>query len=151
MLRSTCVSDEEPRWRLFADTITVSNFAVVKDSKSDRMITWPRIRSRLFASQPSIDLSDPHLFKAIIAHSNDKDFGVTTDVAKMFHNIILPRWIAFLFPLSTVCIVDMPSSLRNYVIKSVCLAKRPKKCERFRPHQETLPMGLPGQYTLPTA
>lgn len=140
MIEWSPLAVESLAYQRTADRLTMSSFAVRKDSLRDRMISWPRTQNKLMPDPPYVDLPDPSIFGSIRAPSDADLQAFYFDVGNMFHNIRLPSSMAKLFPLRTVSFGDLPGTLQRRI--EITLGCRPRQHERFRPLQATLPMGF---------
>lgn len=99
--------------RSFSDRITITNFALTRDTHADRLITWPRLQIHRFAASLDIDIPGARLFSRIITSQGTTATGAAIDVAIFFHNIVLPRWLSYLFPITHICFADIPGELNR--------------------------------------
>ena len=60
----------------------------------------------------------------------------------MFHNILLPTWLKFFFPLKAIAFGNLSGPAQRNLIKQLCLRQRPRQSELFCLYQATLPMGF---------
>lgn len=123
-----------------ANVLTTSTFAVAKDDKKDRLISWPKVYNGLFPPPPFIDLPNPGLFQKIIPQTQQKHTDFFFDVANMFHNIVLPSNMQLIFPFKAVPFGNLSATLQLKITAEA--GWRPAQHERARPLQRTLPMGF---------
>jgi len=141
MIAWSRVGSESPNLRRLRDALTMSSFGVTKDKDSDRLISWPRVQNEWFLPSPSPCFPDPSAFSRLFADESPTGAGFALDVANMFHNIRLPTWMVSLFPLTTLLYQEMPSGLQRHVLSELGISICPPYT-RFRPMQQTLPMGF---------
>jgi len=131
---------ESIEYSKLAKRLTMTSFAVRKDEKKDRMISWPRFQNMILPDPPYTELPTPDLFSTIRIEKEAKLEGFYFDISNMFHNIRLPKALAKLMPLTPVT----ASSLSERTIAGIeaSFGRSIQPYEKIRPIQATLPMGF---------
>lgn len=136
MLHWSSVAQEDDEYRVLADKVEMTLFAVTKDMYCDRLISWPRVQNELLPP-PFVSLPDPSLLGGIRCDSNGAS-AIFLDIQNMYHNIPLPHQLARLFPLRPVSLHQLPppfqTKLAQYLQLSLdfphllrpCLGNLPK-------------------------
>lgn len=132
-------SSESQTYRQLAPHLELTLFAVSKTEKTDRLISWPRTQNMLMPEPPYTPLPDPSLYSSI-HQTAGKLQAFSLDVANQFHNIVLPQWLARLFPMKPVCISQLDNTTAQRVRSRLNL--EPGSNCIVRPCQATLPMGF---------
>lgn len=131
---------ESAQYAELAKRLTMTSFAVRKDDKRDRMISWPRYQNLILPDAPYTELPSPDLFDTIRIEKESKLAGFYFDISNMFHNIRLPRALAKLMPLTPVKVSSL--SARTIVAIEANFGRKLHPHENIRPIQTTLPMGF---------
>lgn len=133
---------EVPDHAELLDVATHSSFAVVLDDDHDRLISWAQLQNLLFRKPTEVALPCPDLFSRISVQLGDSASGWALDVSDMFHNMLLPPWLAKCFPLTKPRFKNLPGPCQRQIIRQLGLTRRPQQSALFRPSQQTMPMGF---------
>ena len=137
MLEWSRIKDESSKTRKLRDNSTLSSFAVVKDQKRDRLISWRRLQNATGPEPPNPCLSCPESWSRLQVSTNDlKAFHF--DIQDMFHQLSMPPRLHLLFPLHPVSLSDLSPTLQVVLLKRWPSLKQ---SEKVRPFQTTIPMG----------
>lgn len=124
---------EAPAGNRFAEAITVTSFAVCKDAQSDRFISWPKLQNALFAPPPDVDLPHPGVLARLNVRKTETcaTIGFEMDVTNMLLQLVLPRWMYLLLPLTK-------AHFENHYDNSVSSSDR-RKTLCYASHLRTMP------------
>lgn len=140
MLSWSVVEHENPQYTRLADSLTMTSFAVVKDQKRDRLISWPRLQNLRMPDPLYTSLPNPGHFRKIEDKGESLLSGFYLDVENMFHNIRLPPHMVPLFLFKLVQYGHLPPSLQLTLKQH--LGFKPSPETLLRPLQRSLPMGF---------
>ena len=134
------LADEDSTYSRIANKLTMSAFAVVKDEKRDRLVTWPRTQNHMVPDAPKVNLPHPSQFGLFRATPDLRFSAFCIDIANMSHHISLPQHLVRYFPLQTICFRDLPRKLQAFLIKQ--FGKHISQDEFLRPCQATMSIGF---------
>lgn len=140
MLQLSVVKEEYLKYTKFAKHVTMTSFAVVKDTKRDRLISWPRMQNEGMPKPPYADLLALDLLQNIGVPDSACPSGFFFDIANMFHTIRLPPSFAKLLPMSPILFGSLSKETQSAILstKNTNLHQH----VLVRPLQTTMPMGF---------
>ena len=140
MLEWSLVQRESAPFSKLADQITMTSFAVNKDSERDRIISWTRVQNLFLPEPPLVNLPSPVVFSRLRVSKKGPLGGFYLDADNMFHNICPYSHLVRFFPLAKARFGNLPRPLQSKLKSS--WGFRPHQSEFVRPYQSTLPMGF---------
>ena len=138
MFSWTLVEEEDSHTQDFRNNITLSSFAVVKDDRKDRLISWPKAQNELGPIPPNPNLPSPDA-RTKLETSSTTLAAFHLEIQDMFHHLPLPPRLRHFFPLKPVSFRNLPPQLKSAMSKLFgrCISET----EILRPFHATVPMG----------